>query len=468
MGLFNASTQQTGMIGNDLPKNRFVGPNGEEYFLQIDPVTKKTQVWNEEWGSDKNVGTFDEKGNFIPNKNWWGGARKNEIEYFNSPEGRLAVKNQSEVVMKNEDGRINQAQPPKSLTKTEQKDLLNKNAAAINEGVSEEDIKLNSEREANAKRAAMGGKAMGRKRYGHYCYPITLRRGQQDRLKISVIEFKPKGMTGGGFSDRNSRIVGSGNKTQHTELELGMSRIGGGRRGFLGRTAIGSVVLPVNNVKDQNKTAWGESSLNAGQIAMANIALAGLTRGVQAMAGETNKTLKELNDADKKATKDAVAQYFVNQATGVSGILARTSGSVINPNMELIFKGPQLREFQFTYQLSARDGKESQDIKKIIRMFKQSMAPQRSDSLLFLKAPNTYRLEYLSSGRSSSHNYLPKIKECALTSFDVNYTPNGTYMTYEDSSMIQYELQFSFKELEPSYNSDYTQLDGDSDRSIGY
>ena len=47
MGLFNASTQQTGMIGNDLPKNRFVGPNGEEYFLQIDPVTKKTQVWNE-------------------------------------------------------------------------------------------------------------------------------------------------------------------------------------------------------------------------------------------------------------------------------------------------------------------------------------------------------------------------------------------------------------------------------------
>ena len=88
---FNASTQKTGMIGNDLPDNRWTAPNGEEYFLQIDPKTGRTEIWNEEYISDKNVGYFDKGGNFVPNKNWWGGARKDEIEYFNSPEGRAML-----------------------------------------------------------------------------------------------------------------------------------------------------------------------------------------------------------------------------------------------------------------------------------------------------------------------------------------------------------------------------------------
>ena len=171
--------------------------------------------------------------------------------------------------------------------------------------------------------------------------------------------------------------------------------------------------------------------------------------------------------AKSTAAQDAVKQFFVGQATGVKGILARTSGSVINPNMELIFKGPQLRSFGFTYLLSPRDPKESKEILKIIRMFKQSMAPQTTASNVFLKAPNTYRLEYHSTGRRG-HNYLPKIKECALVTFDVNYTPNNTYMTYEDTSMVQYSISFGFQELDPIYNADYTDLDSDSDQSVGY
>ncbi len=468
MGLFNASTQQTGYVGNDLPQNRFVGPNNEAYFLQINPDTGETQVWNEEWGADKNVGTFDAQGNFVPNENWWGGARQEEIEFFNSPEGRLAVQNQAREVMKNEDGRVNQADPPRNLTAAEQNTTINNMAEANLQGISDADVQLNQEAQRNAELAKMGGEAIGRKSYGHYCYPITLRRGQQDRLKISVLKFKPKSINadGTGFADRNSRIVGSGPVNELTGMTTGMSRTRGGRVGLLGRTAIGSVTLPVNNVNDTNSTEWGGEKMNAGQLAVANAALVGLSEGIAKMTEEASGTVSAL--AQDEATKQALTEYFVEQATGVSGILARTSGSILNPNMELIFKGPQLRQFGFTYKFSARDNKETAEIKKIIRMFKQSMAVQRSESNLFLKAPNTYRLEYHSTGRDSSHRYLPKIKECALTKFDVNYTPNGTYMTYEDSSMVQYEVTFAFKELDPLYNSDYTDLDGDSDSSIGY
>ena len=132
--------------------------------------------------------------------------------------------------------------------------------------------------------------------------------------------------------------------------------------------------------------------------------------------------------------------------------------------MELLFRGPALRPFGFTFRLSPRDREESGTVLKIIRMFKQSMAPQTTPSSLFLKASNTYRLEFLTSG-GGKHRYLPKVKECALSDFSVNFTPDGSYMTYENNSMVSYEISFSFQEIEPVYNSDY---DNDGDTSIGY
>ena len=52
--------------------------------------------------------------------------------------------------------------------------------------------------------------------------------------------------------------------------------------------------------------------------------------------------------------------------------------------------------------------------------------------------------------------------------FISNYTPDGNYQTYENSSMVAYEMQMSFQELEPIYHDEYTALDGDRDESIGF
>jgi len=117
--------------------------------------------------------------------------------------------------------------------------------------------------------------------------------------------------------------------------------------------------------------------------------------------------------------------------------------------------------------MSPRDYEESEMIKKIIRMFKQSQAVKRSESMLFLKSPNTYAIRFLTA-RGREHGYLPKIKECALMGFSMNYTPDGNYQTYENSSMVAYEMTMSFKELEPIYHDEYTALDGDRDQSIGF
>ena len=50
----------------------------------------------------------------------------------------------------------------------------------------------------------------------------------------------------------------------------------------------------------------------------------------------------------------------------------------------------------------------------------------------------------------------------------MNYTPDGHYQTYENSSMVAYEMSMSFQELEPIYHDEYTALDQDRDESIGF
>ena len=159
--------------------------------------------------------------------------------------------------------------------------------------------------------------------------------------------------------------------------------------------------------------------------------------------------------SNKEQIKEVLGNAVVEAATGGQGgaLLSRTKGVIMNPNMELLFKKPQLRPFTFTFKLAPRSRSEAVSVINIIRTFKQSMAPIRSQSNLFLRAPHTYRLQYMSRGKV--HPYLNMFKECAMTNITMKYTPDGNYATYEDGVMTAYEMTLQFKEIEPVFNDDY-------------
>ena len=280
-----------------------------------------------------------------------------------------------------------------------------------------------------------------------YYYPAALKRNYtQDKLQISVLKYKPKPM-------KNDWSTGS-------------------REGMGNRSILGSVFLPVpGGVADSNTVSWGPDNMDPASLALANATFESLNAD-GGFKGKTEAAIEKAKKAGAAAMKSpemkqALAATFTKAATGSDNIMTRKTGEVQNPNMELLFNAPALRPFSFTYRMSPRNREESIMVKKIIRMFKQSMMPSRSESNLFLESPNTYKLKWL-NGKRGEHNFLPMIKECALTSFNVNYTPDGNYATYEDSSMVSYEVQFSFQELEPVFNQDYAELDGNTDEFIGY
>ena len=279
-----------------------------------------------------------------------------------------------------------------------------------------------------------------RKKYENLCYPVTLRRGNQDRLKITIL-------------DRDLRNT---------------NRLSGKRTPG---NPIGSVVLPVpGNLKDDNKVDFKNGTLNPLEVAAAEVALTALLN--PAATGSEVKSLFDRVVSEGGNLKQLTAALFTGRAINRTGneIAARAQGAVVNPNLELLFNGPTLRPFNFQFRLSPRDRGESIEIRKIIRMFKQSSAVRSSVSNFFLRAPNTYKLQFFegSSTFSSDHAFLPKIKECALLGFGVNYTPDGTFMSYENSSMVSYDVTFAFQEIDPITNEDYTLLDSNSDNSIGF
>ena len=83
------STAKANHFGSDRKENRFSGPAGpggrsEAYFLQIPKNNPDAiEIWNEEFLSDKFIGTLSRQSRKVDyNKNWWGGARDNEKQFF--------------------------------------------------------------------------------------------------------------------------------------------------------------------------------------------------------------------------------------------------------------------------------------------------------------------------------------------------------------------------------------------------
>ena len=220
------------------------------------------------------------------------------------------------------------------------------------------------------------------------------------------------------------------------------------------------IILPIpDGVTDQNKVDFGSGTLNPLQVAGSEFALNFLLKGI----GEAGKTAADVfkQTATDKNIQTALATLLTSTGLGVENdqLLARTKGNIVNNNLELLFKGPTLRPFQFSFNLSPRDGGEARQVQKLIRALKQSSSVQRTPGGLFLATPNTYKLEFKNGRTNRTHEFLPRIKECALVNVSVNYMPENMYMTYNDSSMVAYKVDLAFQELEPIFNDDYEDND---------
>ena len=149
-------------------------------------------------------------------------------------------------------------------------------------------------------------------------------------------------------------------------------------------------------------------------------------------------------------------------------ILARGAGIIPNPNMELLFRSPELRTFGFAYRLTARSQDEAKEIRKIIRFFKQGMSPKRQngEQNYFLKTPNMFRVQFKTiknkgNDKNGLNKSMPKFKTCALKGFTTDYSPDKMWAAYEDGQPVSVNIVMEFGEISPIYADDYSTFDID-------
>ena len=475
--------QDMGLGGNG---NIGIGRGGKrEYYFVTDKDTGEIQVVRKgQFGNDDVIGSVvkndDGSSSFTPFDGTDGrNGTINEIEHFSKPENITKVKEFANDISSDAYNKLSKEEKEKVNNPTDL--IFNEEDAKLQKQSKTDDELIGNPINAETGEFEGSKTISGREKYRKDLeYPLGIADLPQDKLRISVVKFEPAESQGTITLDRlkQSRLknIASGTNiflsttVSKTQIK-GDSPFMTKRKQFSDRTILGGVTLPIpDGVTDQNRVSFGEGTMNPLQMAGQQIALDSLLKGLDAGGEKLADVFKTAADEGNLPT--GIANLLTGTALGVNPneLLARTSGQVFNNNLQLLFQGPTLRPFNFQYIISPRDAKESQEVLRIIRMFKQSMAVQRDDIGIFLGSPNTYFLEFLNP-IDFEHDFLPKIKECALLGFSVNYMPNNTYMTYdEDFSMVSYQLNFSFKELDPIFNDDYENIEGDDaqDTNIGF
>ncbi len=295
-----------------------------------------------------------------------------------------------------------------------------------------------------------------------YRYPNKMLTGSTDYLKIKVVEYVPmdhgKKTTGGAGGEGKAHQQ----KTLMKTLEKGFSMETVSSRVKKNQKALAQIILPIpQSITDSNGTKWNDSTLNP-------IEALGYSAGSAMMQGNFDafKNMKGFGEI-KSDAKDAIMSALAAAAIGKSPatMVSRSTGQVMNPNLEVVFDGVQTRSFGFTFAFSPRNMSEANQVKQIIRTFKKhSAAKGSSGNGFFIASPDIFIFEYMKGG--AAHPFLNIFKPMVVNSISMDYTGNGTYSTFHDGTPTLMKMTLNLQELNPIYAEHYDS--GEGTRGVGF
>jgi len=336
----------------------------------------------------------------------------------------------------------------------------------------------------SASAAAPGAGGGAKSKVERYRYPLDVLNSSSDYFMLQAVKYTAPGVGLAGQSQALSEIIGASPGTNQPQLSEAGNNLrpptsDGQLRKNEKENTLAYYILPMPpQIGTNNQVGWDKGEINAAGSAIAAL-------GQELMknsSGSPIPTLEGLGQAFNKVRNfgsalagqagaggglmgDYLTSLMINLIPGnqvsPSDIFARNRGIVINPNMEFLFKGPNLRQFRFTFLLIARNKKESDHIRDMVRSLKKHMSPKKTidtfgDNQLFgafLQTPDVFKLSYMKG--TSGHPYLNTFKYCAMTGISVNFAEGMTYMSYDDGAPVAVGLSMDFTELTPIYAEDY-------------
>jgi hypothetical protein len=223
--------------------------------------------------------------------------------------------------------------------------------------------------------------------------------------------------------------------------------------------------------------------------AFGNIA-AGILRTAGAAANDDYiQAIKNIGTTAEQAVKNATStlgakgiqaltKTLTGDSVGVQDIFSSIGGAILNPNVELIFGGHDLRTLQLTFKMVPYNKPEAEAIDRIVKTFKEAMLPrlnhnnsgkfwgalagnQANQSAVganqkygsgFIGVPDLVQINFMQGGKENRN--VAKYKVCSITDFDVNYSPDGVYAVGPDGYPVATEIRVNFMETKLVYSED--------------
>ena len=214
-----------------------------------------------------------------------------------------------------------------------------------------------------------------------------------------------------------------------------------------------AIYLPPN-VQDTYTTTYNASA--TGIIGF--LAASGIT-GTQAFRNKDFDKVAEMilgtgGAALEQILKDSGAS-ITEMLTGGEGayeMVNKIFGRSANPYMEVLFQGPELRQFTYDFTFAPKSSEEQDEVKKIIECFRFHQAPERrSDHNLFLGLPAEFDIHYMYQPPNTESAYenpfYNKIATCVLQSVNVDYTP-GKVASHQQGAPVLIKMSLQFLETE--------------------
>lgn len=233
------------------------------------------------------------------------------------------------------------------------------------------------------------------------------------------------------FGQSNVNLGGSSAQSDEV-INNSIKQITGGSLGFLRTTRLTKDAIAMY-MPDTLLYSYSQSydQLSLGGEAGGQILAAGKSAfdafkegGIGSAAGAVAKTGVE-----------TAKQLGIGGALGALGsaqtgqALIAATGRVQNPMLEMVYKSPNFRTFQFDFIFYPRDEREALEVQRILERFRFHQAPELlKNAGGFLVPPSEFDIKFYYAGAENSN--IPQIATCVLTTIDIDYAPNG-FAAYE-------------------------------------
>lgn len=160
------------------------------------------------------------------------------------------------------------------------------------------------------------------------------------------------------------------------------------------------------------------------------------------------------NIASNPVIGEAAGMFAENSGkfgSGIKDFALFAGGTALNPQLEVLFKGIDMRTFQFDFLFAPYSQAEADNVKKIIETFKFHAAPELLSIAnggghgRYFVPPSEFDIDFLFNGQINDK--IHKLTTCVLTNINVDYAPNG-WATLSDGTPIATRMTLQFQEVE--------------------